>query len=192
MKLVATGKSDLSFLERIPDSVALKAGRLPDHAQRDVYERVIGKEKPGEPVPGGIFERARDLIMAFDIFDPATVRAVTARAPVKEGDTIGLEVPFLPGLSWLFGCRVATTFSDVRDSRVRAGFSYHTLQGHPVLGEESFSVEKDFKTGAVKVALRSWSLPGHWLTVLGQPFLRMAQKNASKGALDYLEKKIAR
>jgi len=74
----------------------------------------------------------------------------------------------------------------------RAGFTYQTLEGHPELGEETFSVEKDEASGRVSVALRSWSRPGAWLISLVYPYARRCQLRAGRAALDHLEQMIRR
>jgi Domain of unknown function (DUF1990) len=58
--------------------------------------------------------------------------------------------------------------------------------GHPVLGEETFSVEKDLATGQIRVALRSWSRPGILLARMLAPAMRLVQGHAVRAALDHL------
>ena len=70
----------------------------------------------------------------------------------------------------------------------RAGFTFRTLRGHPELGEETFFVEKNPVSGAVRAGLRSWSRPGLWLTRLASPFARRVQVRVSRAALDHLER----
>jgi uncharacterized protein (UPF0548 family) len=53
-------------------------------------------------------------------------------------------------------------------------------------GEETFWVEKDTRTGAVRAGLRSWSRPGSWFTWLGLPLLRWKQARVNAGALRHL------
>ena len=62
----------------------------------------------------------------------------------------------------------------VVDEPTRRGFSYGTLPGHPLSGEESFIVEQ-FGDGSVWLTIRSISRPaatGWWILL---PFLRLAQ-----------------
>ncbi len=70
----------------------------------------------------------------------------------------------------------------------RTGFSFRTVAGHPMLGEETFCVEKDLGTGTVTVVLQSWSRPGSWLTRRGLWVLRWVQTRASRAALDHLQR----
>ena len=48
--------------------------------------------------------------------------------------------------------RVIACFDEEREGVWVTGFTYRTLVGHPELGEETFSVEKDLETGLVMVA----------------------------------------
>jgi len=70
----------------------------------------------------------------------------------------------------------------------RTGFTYRTLAGHPVAGEETFSVEKDLATGRVRVALRSWSRPASFLARAFRPIARRLQLRGGRaGALRLAE-----
>ena len=52
-------------------------------------------------------------------------------------------------------------------------------------------VEKDLTTGTVRVALRSWSRPGIWLSWIGYPLTRRIQRKASHAALGHLQRDAA-
>ena len=84
--------------------------------------------------------------------------------------------------------RATASFDGPAGGVWRAGFTFRTLRGHPELGEETFFVEKDAATGAVRVSLRSWSRPGLWLTRLVSPYARRVQVRACHAALDHLER----
>jgi uncharacterized protein (UPF0548 family) len=90
-------------------------------------------------------------------------------------------------MALFFAARVVDRFDGPDGGLWRTGFTYRTLAGHPELGEETFSVEKDLATGRVRVALRSWSRPGTWFTRLGRPAMRRLQRFANAAALDHLE-----
>jgi uncharacterized protein (UPF0548 family) len=85
-----------------------------------------------------------------------------------------------------FASRVVAVLDAEHAGWWRTGFTYRTLAHHPELGEETFSVEKEVATGRVRVALRSWSRPGMWLSRLFAPVLRRVQVGASHAALDHL------
>jgi hypothetical protein len=113
---------------------------------------------------------------------------VLRRAPIEAGHTYGICYHLLPGVDLFFGGRATASFDGPAGCVWRAGFTFGTLWGHPELGEETFFVEKDLATGAVRVGLRSWSRPGLWLTRLLSPFTRWVQVRASYAALDHLER----
>jgi uncharacterized protein (UPF0548 family) len=171
-----------------PFSPGVELGlRATDHC--DSYERVVGREPPGEALTDGPFRHAADAILRYDIFPPSRLARLLAREPVEVGDAVGARYHIAPGLDLVFASRVVDVFDavDVERNLQRAGFTYRTLAGHPELGEETFSVEKDLESGAVTVALRSWSRPGHLLTRIGWRIARRIQVGASRDALAHLE-----
>lgn len=98
------------------------------------------------------------------------VFADTGARLVRAGDTAVLLLG-VGALSIHEPVRVLT----VVDEPTRRGFSYGTLAGHPLSGEESFVVEK-FGDGSVWLTIRSISRPAApvWWALL--PFLRLAQQ----------------
>jgi uncharacterized protein (UPF0548 family) len=154
---------------------------------RDSYERQVAVESPGEPERAGPFRRVADAIWRYAIFPPSYVTPILRRAPVEVGDAVGICYHFFPGIDFFFAARVIARFDGQEGSLWRAGFTYRTLHGHPETGDETFSVEKDLATGVIRIALRSWSRPGLFLTRLGYPFTRRTQRRASHAALDHLQ-----
>jgi uncharacterized protein (UPF0548 family) len=57
----------------------------------------------------------------------------------------------------------------------RRGFAYGTLPGHPVTGEESFTLTLE-PDGAVWLTIEARSRPGHVLVRLGGPLARAVQR----------------
>jgi uncharacterized protein (UPF0548 family) len=155
---------------------------------RDGYERVVARESPGKPLNGGPFARAEAAILAYGPFPPHLVTPVVRRAPVEAGDTVGTRFHFLPGVDLFFASRVIERVRRDAGRIVASGFTYRTLRGHPELGEETFLVEKDTKTGDVTVSLRSWSRPGTFLARVFRPLVRRCQIAAGRAALDHLER----
>ena len=178
-------KPRLSALESLPFSPGVEYGPRPGD-RRDAYERVVAHEPPGEPAPDGPYRRLARAVRAYEIFPPRLVSGVLRRAPVEAGDTYGICYHFFPGVDLFFGGRATASFDGPADGVWRAGFTFRTLQGHPELGEETFFVEKDAASGAVRVGLRSWSRPGLWLTRLAAPYARWVQVRACHAALDHL------
>jgi uncharacterized protein (UPF0548 family) len=127
-----------------------------------------------------------EAILAFRVFPPRTVTPVLRRQPVDVGDTVGICYHSVPGLDLFFAARVVRRFDELVDGTWQAGFTYRTLVGHPELGEETFSVQKDAATGRVVVALRSWSRPGTFLARAMGPLTRRWQVKASHAAADHL------
>ncbi len=155
--------------------------------RRDVYEREVGLEAPGAPEGDGAFARCARAILGYDIFPPAMLERVLERDPVELGDTVGAHFKLAPGVAIFFASRVVARFEGAREGEVHmTGFTYQTLECHPELGEETFSVEKNVTTGAVVVALRSWSRPGTALARALAPLVRGLQVRGSRAALDHL------
>jgi len=177
----------LDSLDALPFSPGVEAGPRPGD-RRDVYERVVAHEAPGDPEPDGPYRRLARAVRAYEIFPPRLVSGVLRRAPVESGDTYGICYHFLPGVDLFFGGRVTASFDDPDGSVWRAGFTFRTLRGHPELGEETFYVEKDAATGEVRAGLCSWSRPGLGLTRLLRPYARRVQVRACYAALDQLER----
>jgi hypothetical protein len=159
----------------------------------DVYEREVRSEGPGEPEAAGPYRRIAAALLRYHIFPPSLVQGVLRRVPLQVTDTVGILYHAPAGVDLFFAARVVACFDgpapkdNGRPGRYRTGFTYQTLLGHPELGEETFSVEKDLTTGQVKVALRSWSRPGTYLARAMAPVVRLLQVHASRAALDHLQ-----
>jgi uncharacterized protein (UPF0548 family) len=173
----------LESWEREQWSEGVVHGPQPGDA-RDVYERVVARERAGLPEQNGPFRRIAEAILRYDIFPPWMATPVIRRAPVQVGDTLGLRYHFFFGVDIFFASKVIERI----DEPSRVGFTYRTLDGHPETGEETFSVEKDMTTGEVTAALRSWSRPGMLWTRLARPLARRIQVRASNAALDHLQR----
>jgi len=155
--------------------------------RRAALERMIAAESPGPPEKYGPFRRVAGAILRYDIFPQRLVTGLLRREPVQVGDTVGTCYHFLPGIDLFFGSRVIACFDEEVRGVWRCGFTYRTLSGHPVIGAETFSAEKDMATGRISVALRSWSRPGIWLAHLTRPLMRWLQFRAGLSALDHLQ-----
>jgi uncharacterized protein (UPF0548 family) len=152
---------------------------------QDAYEREVAREPAGEPLPDGPHRRIAAAITSYRVFPPDLVTGVLRRAPVEVGDTVGIRYHLGP-IDLFFAARVIDRFDGPSGEQWRTGFTYRTLVGHPELGEETFCVEKDLRSGAIVAALRSWSRPGTRLAKLGRVVVRHLQISASERALDHL------
>jgi hypothetical protein len=128
----------------------------------DEYRQPLPGEPPGAPVPGGTWERARELMLDYEFADPEIVRAVYAPDSALEGRDMLLQARFL-GLRFHFGVRVSgvvdeTCEVDGRGVRVW-GWSYRTLQGHLEMGQMDYEVWKWLDSGEVEFRIHVVSRP---------------------------------
>jgi uncharacterized protein (UPF0548 family) len=119
----------------------------------DEYCQALPPEPPGDPVPGGSWEVARELMRNYEFADPAIVRAVYyPDRPLEQRDML-LEVRF-HGLRFRFGVRVGGVRDEVREvdgRRVRVwGWNYRTLAGHLEKGQMDYEVWKWLDSGVVE------------------------------------------
>ncbi|MEX1141586.1 MAG: DUF1990 family protein [Thermoleophilaceae bacterium] len=144
-----------------------------DLADRDAYAAERGwnvddqrqplpPEPPGDPVPGGSWETACDLMRRYEFADPSIVRAVYEDDSPLEGRDMLLEIRFL-GLRFHVGVRVGgvldeTRAVDGRSARVW-GWYYGTLQGHLEMGQMQFEVWKWLDSGEVEFRIHAFSRP---------------------------------
>ena len=159
--------------------------------RRDRHEREVAVEAPGKPEADGPHRRVAAAILRYDIFPRRKVCPVLRQEPIEVGDTVGCRYHLMLGLDIFFAARVVDRFDrcDEFEGDVwRTGFTYRTVDGHPELGEETFSVEKCAETGRVRVVLSSWSRPGSLLTRAVYPLARCLQLQAGRSALDHLER----
>ncbi len=171
----------LARAARMPLDAHVTAG--PRNGDRFIDERrVVAAEPPGPPLPEGPFRRVADAIMAYRIFPEWLVRGVTARVPLRAGETFANRLRVLPGVEVFFAGRVKAVIAE--DNRV--GFTLQTVNGHPATGEETFEVCKDVGTGEVSVRISSWSRMAEWWMEPGEPIFRIVQAWAVRAALDNL------
>jgi uncharacterized protein (UPF0548 family) len=176
---------NLDEWEKRPFWPAIENGPGPGD-RRDVFEREVGVEGPGVPEADGVHRRAAAAILRFNIFPARLIRPVLRREPLQVGDTVGICYHAAPGIDLFLASRVVARFDEEKDGVWRTGFTYRTLIGHPELGQETFSVEKDLATGRVIVALRSWSRPGTVLAQAFAPWVRWQQVRTNRAALAQL------
>jgi uncharacterized protein (UPF0548 family) len=138
----------------------------------DDYRQPLPAEPPGPPVPGGTWERARELMLDYEFADPRIVRAVYAPDSALEGRDMLLEARFF-GLRFHFGVRVGGVVDDTcrvegRDVRVW-GWSYRTLQGHLEMGQMDYQVWKWLDSGGVEFRIHVASRPAR----IPNPIIRL-------------------
>jgi uncharacterized protein (UPF0548 family) len=128
----------------------------------DDYRQPLPGEPPGPPVPGGPWERAKQLVRDYEFADPAIVRAVYRPDAPLSGRDMLLEARFW-GLRFRFGVRVGGVIDETRtvDGReVRVwGWSYGTLQDHLEMGQMDYEVWKWADDGRVEFRIHVLSRP---------------------------------
>ncbi len=139
----------------------------------DDLRQPLPPEPPGEPVPGGTWERTRALMDAYQVADPSLVRATYDEEAPLEGRDMLLTL-FFHGLRFHCGVRVGDVYEDDREEAGRTariyGWNYRTLEGHFEQGEMAYEVWKWRDTGEVEFHIHAVSRPassGRWWLRLG-------------------------
>ncbi|HET9449601.1 MAG TPA: DUF1990 family protein, partial [Aggregicoccus sp.] len=128
-------------------------------------EARLGREPPGPPQPGGLFERARTVLETFDFSDPRIVRWHFSAEEPLQGRTVLLELRSLnQKLRYLCGARVGGTRLEYGDTCSIYGFSFETLAGHIEAGREWFLLRKDHESGEVSFHIEAAWRPGQFPT----------------------------
>jgi uncharacterized protein (UPF0548 family) len=126
----------------------------------DDRRQPLAPEPPGEPVPGGSFERARTLMRDYAFADGSAVHAIFEQDAPLEGRDMLLVARFV-GLDFRLGVRVGEVVDERREEGGRPvrvwGWSYRTLRGHLERGEMTYEVRKWLDTGAVEFRIAAVS-----------------------------------
>lgn len=128
-------------------------------------QALVAREEPGEPRPGGAFQRACALVMAMEHSDPRVVLAHFDAGRPFEGRDLLLELKAL-GMHFLAPVRVAEVRRASDVDHTLFGFQIVTLPGHIERGREWFLLEKRHATGEVRFRIEAaWQpgeFPGWW------------------------------
>jgi uncharacterized protein (UPF0548 family) len=135
-------------------------GRPAGHWHVDSDDTVIGREPPGEPVPGGPWETACLLVRQYEFAEPRILRAVYRGGDELAGRSMLLEGRFF-GLRFYLGVRISGVTDETRDGSSGPervwGWSYQTLQGHLEQGRLSYEVIKNLASGQVTFRVAGYS-----------------------------------
>ena len=122
----------------------------------------LGREEPGAPEDGGLWENACRLVGQYEFADARILRGVYRPDSALLGRNLLLEGRFL-GLRFYLGVRITGVVDEERDAGdgtgpVRVwGWWYQTLQGHLEQGRLSYEVIKDLTTGLVTFRVAGYS-----------------------------------
>lgn len=117
------------------------------------------------------FEKAKDALRCWRMFDMPWVDLFLPSTPIKNGRDVAIVIRHFRCYS-LNAARIVYTIEESD----WFGFAYGTLADHGESGEERFSVRLDQETGDVVYDLYAFSRPKHFLAYLGYPLTRMLQK----------------
>ena len=153
---------------RLADLAGRALNYDPDAAQQrstggwhlDDMTEVLPEEPSGDPVEGGSWEVARDLMVHYQVADPSRVRATYRPGAPLAGRDMLLTIRFA-GLRFRLGVRIGDVYDETRvvggqEARV-FGWWYGTLQGHFEQGQMHYEVWKWLDTGAVEFRLHAFS-----------------------------------
>jgi uncharacterized protein (UPF0548 family) len=119
------------------------------------------------------FERAKNAIRQWTMFDMPWLELFSPDTPIVEGATVAIAVSHL-GFWSLNAARIVYTIED-EGALDRYGFAYGTLPDHAAMGEERFTVEFHAGDESVWYDLYAFSRPRS-LARLAFPYTRSLQK----------------
>jgi uncharacterized protein (UPF0548 family) len=138
----------------------------------DDVRRALPPEPPGDPLPGGSWDTARQIARDYDFADPSIVQGIFDRGEPLEGRTMLLVLHFYV-VRIQVGVRVGDVYDEDREldghpGRV-FGWNYRTLEGHVEKGQMDWQVWKFPDSGAVRFRISSFSRPARG----GNPLVRI-------------------
>jgi uncharacterized protein (UPF0548 family) len=122
-------------------------------------------------------DEVAEALMTWQLQERSGVRRVSG--PPRA--TLGADVTFR-----FLGQKVPCRVVGIVDEPDRRGFAYGTLPGHPEMGEERFTVERDAAIGEVTVIVTAFSRPALWRTRFAGPLNRLVQRTMTQRYLKAL------
>jgi uncharacterized protein (UPF0548 family) len=160
--LTAQAKREFSY-----SAVGATANQLPAGFVVDQTRVKLGE---GERV----FQAAKTALRRWRQFDLGWVEAWSSETPIQTGEVVAIVARAI-GLWWLNACKIVYVVDESGPIR-RFGLAYGTLPDHAESGEERFLIEWDQADNSVWYDILAFSRPGCFLTRLGYPIVRRAQK----------------
>ncbi|MGB8961088.1 MAG: DUF1990 family protein [Pseudonocardiaceae bacterium] len=122
----------------------------PPHWNFDVHRSLVGRERPGPPEPGGVWETARNLVRDYEFTPPELIRAVYHRREPLLGRNLLLEGRF-SALRFYMGVRITALVDETRHHQERVwGWAYQTLEHHLERGKVTYELVKHLDSGRVE------------------------------------------
>lgn len=145
----------------------------------DQHEAELVPEPPGPPLPSSdaraSWAVARQLVREYAFPDPRLVTGIFSPDDPLPGRPMLLRARFLLFTFW-FGVRIGREVDEVREGDEGAvyawGYDYATLEGHFEMGQITFEVRKEARTGRVLFHIDAFSKPDR----IRNPFYRIGFK----------------
>jgi len=139
----------------------------------DKYATGLPSEAPGEPIPHGSFEAAKQILLNYEFPDPTLISGVfVPDVPLAERVMV-LRAHFLL-FTFFFGVHIGNVVDEIRQTEKQGparvwGYSYRTLKGHFEMGEITFELWKYLQTGEIQFHIHAYSKPDR----IANPFYRL-------------------
>ncbi len=173
--LAAQTHREFSYEQVGASRVAAPAGYIVDHNRARLG---VGRSA---------FERARDSVKQWKMFDIPWLELYWPNVPIETGATVAVAVHHL-GFWSLNACRIVYTIEETGPIE-RFGFAYGTLPDHAAIGEERFTVEFHSHDQAVWYDVYAFSRPRP-LARLAYPYTRALQKRFAADSKRAMQKAV--
>jgi Domain of unknown function (DUF1990) len=129
----------------------------------DQHEAELPPEAPGEPIEGGSFRAAQQIVREYRFPPPGLITGIFLPDQPLETRVMLLRARFLL-FTFYFGVRIGgvkDTSQDTPQGQERVwGYNYATLEGHFERGQIEFTIHKNLASGAVSFQIHSFSRTG--------------------------------
>lgn len=133
----------------------------------------------------GAFERARQAVRQWKMFEMGWLELCWPEAPIAQGSTVAVLARHL-GFWSLHAARIVYVIDEPR----KYGFAYGTLAEHAEAGEEWFGVGQR-EDGSVWYEVLAFSREKHVLAKIGYPFTRSLQRKFRRDSGRAMQRAVA-
>jgi uncharacterized protein (UPF0548 family) len=134
-----------------------------------------------------VFERAKNAIRQWKMFDMTWLELCWPNVPIETGATVGVVVHHL-GFWSLNACRIVYAMEE-GGAIEKCGFAYGTLPDHSEMGEERFTVEFHAENETVWYDIFAFSRPRP-LALLALPYSRALQKRFAEDSKKAMKRAV--